>query len=159
MDTEVRKLITRLEAQRREAMELLSSLTDDQLGMPYEDRPPGEEGPFTIRRLVHRISTHHHDHLQHVLKARRAMGSPRSETVRALAEMQTARTELLTSIMDLSDEDLVRDCSEDKEMGNLHPRGGQEPEYTIRRIVEHVMEMEEMRLGHIRQALEGGGPG
>ncbi len=38
---------------------------------------------------------------------------------------------------------------------HLQPRSDQEPEYTIRRIMEHVVEMEEMRLGHIRQALEG----
>jgi len=156
MNTEVVKLITKLEAQRREAMDLLLSLTDVRLGLPYDDHPSGEEGPFTIRRLIHRISTHHYDHLQHILKVRRAMGSPRSETVRALAEMQAARAELVASLVDLSDEDLNRDCSEGQDLGNLQPRGGQKPEYTIRRIVEHVVEMEEMRLGHIRRALERG---
>lgn len=156
MDTQVRKLIGTLEAQRRQAMDLLMGLTDDQLGLPYTEEP-GEEGPLTIRRLIHRISTHHNDHLQHILKARRAIGSPRSETVRALAEMQAARAELVTSLLGLSDEDLARDCSEGRELGNLQPRGEQEPAYTIRRIAEHVVEMEEMRLGHIRRALERGG--
>lgn len=104
-------------------------------------------------------SSHHSDHLQHILKARRAIGSPRTETVRALAEMQAARAELVTSLLGLSDEDLGRDCSEGRELGNLQPRGAKEPEYTIRRIAEHVVEMEEMRLGHIRQALERGGSG
>jgi hypothetical protein len=156
VDTEVRKLISTLEAQRRQAMDLLMTLTDDQLGMPYTEEP-GEEGPLTIRRLIHRISTHHSDHLQHILKARRAIGSPRSETVRALAEMQAARAELVTSLLGLSDEDLTRDCSEGQELGNLQPLRGQEPVYTIRRIAEHVVDMEEWRLGHIRQALERGG--
>ena len=157
MDIELRKLITRLEAQRREAMEFLLTLTDDQLSMPCDGQPTREEGPFTIRRLIHRISTHHYDHLQHILKVRRVMGSPRGETIRALAEMQAARAELITTLLDLSDEDLTRDCSEGQELGNLQPRGGrQEPEYTIRRIVEHVVEMEQMRLGHIREALERG---
>ena len=156
MDTKLRKLIGTLEAQRQEAMDLLLDLTDDQLGLPYAD-DPGEEGPFTIRRLIHRISTHHHDHVQHILKARRTIGSPRSETVRALAEMQAARAELVNSLLGLSDEDLHRDCSEGQELGNLQPRSEQEPEYTIWRIAEHVVEMEEMRLGHIRQALERGG--
>ena len=158
MDNEVRQLIAKLEAQRQEAMEFLAGLTDDQLGLPYDDRPEGEEGAFTIRRLIHRISTHHDDHLQHILNARRAMESQRSEAARALAEMRMARAELVTSLVDLSAADLNRDCSEGQELGNLEPRGDQEPEYTIRRIVEHVVEveMEEMRLGHIRQALEGG---
>ncbi len=156
MDREVSELIGRLEAQRKRAMDLLAGLTDDQLDLPYAEEP-GEEGPFTIRRLIHRISTHHADHLQHILRTRRAIGSPRSEAVRALAEMQAARAELVTSLLGLSDEDLSRDCSEGRELGNLQPRGGQEPEYTIRRIAEHVVEMEEMRLGHIRQALQRAG--
>jgi len=120
---------------------------------------PNLVGPVvvvTIRRLIHRISTHHDDHLQHILKARRAIGSPRSESVRALAEMQAARAELVTSLLGLNDEDLTRDCSEGQELGNLQPRGEREPEYTIRRIAEHVVEMEEMRLGHIRRALDRG---
>lgn len=157
MDTEVRKLISTLETQRQKAMDLLMRLTDDELGLLYTAEEPGEEGPLTIRRLIHRISTHHSDHLQHILKARRAIGSPRTETIRALAEMQAARAELVTSLLGLSDEDLSRDCSEGRELGNLQPRGAKEPEYTIRRIAEHVVEMEEMRLGHIRQALERGG--
>lgn len=127
MDTEVRKLISTLEAQRRQAMDLLMELTDDQLDLPYAE-DPGEDGPFTIRRLIHRISTHHNDHLQHILKARRVIGSPRSETVRALAEMQAARAELVTSLLGLNDEDLTSDCSEGQELGNLEPRGDQEPE-------------------------------
>ncbi len=156
MGTELRKLIEKLETQRQEAMELLLTLTDDQLSMPYADEANGEEGPFTIRRLIHRISTHHYDHLQHILKVRRTMGAPRSETARALTEMQTARAELVTSLMGLGDEDLTRDCSEDQELGNLQPPTERDAEYTIRRIVEHVVEMEEMRLGHIREALERG---
>jgi DinB family protein len=155
MDTELRKLISRLEAQRREAMDLLMGLTDEQLGLPYT-KEPMEEGPFTIRRLIHRITTHHDDHLQHLLKARRMIGAPRSEVVRALAEMQAARAELVTNLLGLTDEDLARDCSEGQELGNLQPRSDQEPRYTIRRIAEHVVEMEQMRLGHIREALERG---
>lgn len=156
MDTEVRKLIATLETQRHEALELLVDLTDDQLDLPYTDQPAGEEGQFTIRRIVHRVSTHHHDHLQHLLKARQIVGAPRSETVRALAEMQTARAELIANLIGLTDEDLERDCSEGQDLGNLQPRSDSEPEYTIRRIMEHVVEMEEMRLGHIRRALEAG---
>ncbi|MBI4198093.1 MAG: hypothetical protein HY533_03175, partial [Chloroflexi bacterium] len=69
-----------------------------------------------------------------------------------------ARAELIATLIGLTDEDIRKDVSEGNELGNLQPRGGQEPEYTIRRLVEHVVEMEEMRLGHIRQALEGGRP-
>ena len=159
MDGELRDLIETLEAQRREAMELLWTVTDDQLDRPYSDNDPSEDGPFTIRRLIHRISLHHHDHLQHILKARRALGIPRNETTRALAEMQVARAELINNLTDLSDEDLHLDCSEGQALGNMEPRRGQEPEYSIRRIVEHVVDTEEIRLEHIRQALGGGRSG
>ncbi|MBI4311309.1 MAG: DinB family protein [Chloroflexi bacterium] len=156
MDTEVRKLIAKVEAQRREAMDLLLSLTDEQLALPYTNAPQGEEGPFTIRRVLHRIETHHRDHIQHLLKVRRNIGKPVDETTRALIEMQAARAEMIASLIGLSDDDLRIDVSEGNALGNLQPRAGQEPEYTIKRIVEHVVDMEEMRLGHIRQALEGG---
>ena len=155
MDGELRDLIETLEAQRREAMEFRWTVKDDQLDRPYSANDPSEDGPFTIRRLIHRISLHHHDHLQHVLKARRTLGIPRNEITRALAEMQVARAELISNLTDLSDGDLHLDCSEGQGLGNMEPRRGQEPEYTIRRIVEHVVDMEEIRLGHIRQALKG----
>ncbi len=157
MDTEVRKLIAKLEAQRRQAMDLLLSLSDEHLGLAYTDSAQGEEGDFTIRRLLHRIETHHRDHIQHLLKVRRNIGKPVDETTRSLIEMQAARAELISSLIGLSDDDLKIDVSEGNALGNLQPRAGQEPEYTIKRIVEHVVDMEEMRLGHIRQALEGGG--
>ncbi|MBI4340172.1 MAG: hypothetical protein HY680_09510, partial [Chloroflexi bacterium] len=99
-----------------------------------------------------------YDHLQHVLKERRKIGAPRTEVGRVLAEMEAARAELIGSLIGLTDEDLRTDISEGRELGNLQPRAGQEPEYTIKRLIEHVVDMEEMRLGHIRQALEGGAP-
>ena len=76
MDTEVRELIEKLETQRREGMELLLTLTDDQLNRPFTDERSTEEGPFTIRRLLHRISTHHTDHIQHILKVRQHRVAP-----------------------------------------------------------------------------------
>lgn len=111
MDSQVQSLIAKLEGQRKAAMELLLALDDDDLSLPYADTGQGEEGPFTIRRLIHRISTHHYDHLQHILKERRNMDVPRSETARALAEMQAARAEMVASLIGLTDEDIERDIS------------------------------------------------
>ena len=156
MDSEIAKLIAKLEIQRREAMDFLLTLSDNQLGLSYTDSSQGEEGSFTIRRLIHRISTHHYDHLQHILKERRNIENPRSETARELAEIQVARAELIAALIGLSNEDLEQDISHGEELGNLEPRSDSPPNYTLRRLVEHVVEMEEMRLGHIRQALEGG---
>lgn len=154
MDAGLRDLIARLETQRNEALKLLEPLTDEELDLPFTDLPSGEEGPFTIRRLLHRITTHHQDHIQHLLKVRRTLGVPRSEAARAIAEMQAARAELLATLIGLTDEDLRKDVSEGKELGNLQPRSDSEPEYTIKRIVEHVVEMERMRLDHVKEALQ-----
>jgi hypothetical protein len=154
MDAGIRELIATLEAQREEAIELLEPLTDDELDLPFTDLPQGEEGPFTIRRLLHRITTHHQDHIQHLLKVRRNLGVPRSEAARGIAEMQAARAQLVAALIGLNDEDLRKDVSEGNELGNLEPRSDSEPEYTIKRIVEHVVEMERMRLDHIKEALE-----
>jgi hypothetical protein len=154
---EVRRLIAKIDMQRGEAMDLLISLRDDLMALPHTDRETDEEGPFTIRRLLHRITTHHQDHIQHLVRVRRNLGLPRSETARALAEAQAARAELISMLIGLTDEDIRKDVSEGHELGNLTPRSDSEPEYTIKRIVEHVVEMEEMRLGHIRSALEQAG--
>jgi len=136
---ELNRFIAELQAQRERAMALLSSLTDGQLDLIFETDEATEEGPFTIRRLLHRITTHHKDHLRHLLKARQAIGSPRSELARILAEMQAARAELVASLIGLSDEDLDKPW--------------QEGEWTVRQIVLHIVEMENMRLSHIQQAL------
>jgi hypothetical protein len=161
MDTEVRALIAKLETQRRAAMDMLLSLSDDDLGYWYTQSSPGdEEAEFTIRRLIYRITTHHRDHLQHVLKARKRIGKPRDETARALGEMFVARTELISALLGLTDEDIRGDVSAgDTDLGYLRPRdyfpeADKDAENSIKRIVEHVVEMEEMRLGHIRQALD-----
>ena len=161
--TEIRKLIAKLEAQRQAAMELLLNLTDEELDFWYTDQTVGqEEGAFTIRRLLHRITTHHEDHLQHVLRARRQLGVARSETARAMARVLVSRTELICVLLGLTDEDIHKDVSEGNEMGNLRPddvnfaAADKESEYTISRIMQHVVEKEEMRLAHIRQALDMG---
>jgi uncharacterized damage-inducible protein DinB len=136
---ELNRLIAEIQAQRERAMALLSTLTDEQLDLAFETEEATEEGPFTIRRLLHRITTHHKDHLRHLLKARQGIGSPRSELARILAEMQAARAELVASLIGLSDEDLDKPW--------------QEGEWTVRQIVLHIVEMENMRLSHIQQAL------
>ena len=42
MDSEIAKLIAKLEIQRRDAMDFLLTLSDDQLGLSYTDNSQGE---------------------------------------------------------------------------------------------------------------------
>ena len=136
---EFNRLIAELQSQREQAMALLSSITEEQLDLAFQTDEATEEGPFTVRRLLHRITTHHKDHLRHLLKARQGLGAPRSEVSRILAEMQAVRSELVASLIGLSDADLEKHW--------------QEGEWTIKQILLHVVEMENMRLSHIQQAL------
>ena len=164
MSTEISKLLTDLDAQRADAMEWLDDLADDQLdyalpiGGAITSLP--EEGGLTIRRLLHRVITHHEDHIQHLRKTRERIGKPRTEVDRLLGRIQIARAELLAEIVGLDDENLAKDVRDGREMSNLKARGtypGQsevEEIYTIKRIVQHVVEMEEIRWAHVRQALD-----
>jgi len=161
MDSEIRKLITHLDSQREVAMELLKTLDEDDLDYYYTDRTAGqEEGAFTIRRLLHRVITHHEDHLQHLLKSREKIGKPRTEAQRLLARLNVMRAEIMGTLIGLDDEDIDRDISEGRELGNLRPDGNYpeqsevEALYTIKRIVQHIVEKEEMRWTHARQALD-----
>src|SRR3990172_3535463 len=122
MDTEIRKLTSHLDAQREAAMGLLKDVTDDQLDFVW-DRIDGEEGPFTIRRLLQRVITHHEDHLQHIRKSRQLIGKPRTETERLLARLQVLRAELIASLIGLDDEDINKDITEGRPLGALTPNG------------------------------------
>ena len=107
--------------------------------------------------------THHEDHLQHIRKSRALIGKPRTETERLLARLQVLRAELLASLIGLDDEDINRDITEGRELGALIPNGYYPDElwvseieslYTIKRVVQHVVEMETMRWSHVRQAMD-----
>jgi hypothetical protein len=160
-DTQIQDLRRHLEAQREAAMKLLGDLTDDDLDYYYTDQTTGqEEGAFTVRRLLHRVITHHEDHLQHILKTRKMIGKPRSETQALLARLEVMRAELLGALIGLDDEDFNHDVANERELGNLRPDGlfpeqmAVEELYTMKRIAQHVVEKEEMRWGHLRQALD-----
>ena len=165
MNSEIEKLIADIDAQRDRAMELLNDITDDQLDyfIPSVETGGGtlEEGAFTIRRLIHRVITHHEDHLQHIWKTRRKIGKPRTETQRLLARLQVIRAELRSALIGLGDEDLTKDVAEGRDMGALLFSIGTYPEpteveelYTLKRIVQHIVEMEERRWAHVRQAMD-----
>ena len=121
MGAELDKLIKELEEVRKESVKILSSMSDEQLDLK-------NERGRSIRAFVQGLADHDLDHVQHLIRARRAVGSRRREINRALGELMSARGELMGLIAGLEDENL------DKEW--------EEGEWSIRNILEHMVQTE-----------------
>ncbi len=121
MGTELDKLIKELEDVRKESIDTLSSLTDEQLDLK-------NERGRSVRAFLQALADHDKEHVQHLIRARRAVRSRRREIHRVLGELMAARGELLGLIVGLEDENL------DKEW--------EEGEWSIRNILEHLVQTE-----------------
>ena len=147
------ELTNELNDQLNIAIELVNSLSEKDLEIFYSE-DAGEEGPMTVRRLLHRINTHHKDHIQHIIKVRKKLGFPISEVETNIAEIRASRAYLTSIIHSLTDENLSKDIEEKTDLGNLASVSAGENRYTIKRIVGHVMEMTNNRLNHIRDSIK-----
>lgn len=147
------KLTNELNDQLNSAIELINGLSETDLEIFYSE-DTGEEGPMTVRRLLHRINTHHKDHIQHIIKVRKKLGFPVSEVETNIAEIRASRAYLTSIIDSLIDENMSKDIEEKTDLGNLASVSAGENRYTIKRIVGHVMEMTNNRLNHIRDSIK-----
>ena len=147
------KLTNELNDQLNSAIELINGLSETDLEIFYSE-DTGEEGPMTVRRLLHRINTHHKDHIQHIIKVRKNLGFPVSEVETNIAEIRASRAYLTSIIDSLSDGNMSKDIEEKTDLGNLASVSAGENRYTIKRIVGHVMEMTNNRLNHIRDSIK-----
>ena len=121
MGAELDKLIKELEDVRRESVKVLCSLNDEQLDLK-------NERGRSVRAFVQTLVDHDNEHIQHLIRARRGVGSRRKEINRVLGEMMAARGELLGLIAGLEDENLDKDW--------------EEGEWSIRNILEHMVQTE-----------------
>lgn len=121
MGAELDKLLKELEEVRAETFKHISTLSDEDLDLR-------NERGRSVRSWLQALSDHDKDHIQHLIRARRAVGSRRGETHRLLAEVMASRGELMGLIAGLPDEAL------DKEW--------QEGEWSIRNIIEHMAQTE-----------------
>ncbi len=121
MGTDLDKLIKELEDVRRESVKVLCSLNDEQLDLK-------NERGRSVRAFVQTLVDHDNEHIQHLIRARRGVGSRRKEINRVLGEMMAARGELLGLIAGLEDENLDKDW--------------EEGEWSIRNILEHMVQTE-----------------
>ena len=147
------ELTNELNDQLNAAIELVNSLSEKDLET-FHSEDTGEEGPMTVRRLLHRINTHHKHHIQHIIKVRKKLGFPVSEVETNIAEIRASRAYLTSIIHSLSDENMNKDIEEKTDLGNLASVSAGENRYTIKRIVGHVMEMTNNRLNHIRDSIK-----
>ena len=147
------KLTNELNDQLNSAIELINALSETDLEI-FHSEDTGEEGPMTVRRLLHRINTHHKDHIQHIIKVRKNLGFPVSEVETNIAEIRASRAYLTSIIDSLSDGNMSKDIEEKTDLGNLASVSAGENRYTIKRIVGHVMEMTNNRLNHIRDSIK-----
>lgn len=115
------ELLDQLYAVRQETMNLLTKTSD-------ADLDNKTERGLTLRRVLQMLTDHDDEHLQHILRARRAVGARRGEIHRLMGEMQAARGELIGNVMGLTPEQL------DKEW--------EEGEWAIRQILIHMVDTE-----------------
>ena len=148
MGEKLRKILADWQKEREEAAAWLAGLTNEQLDRKSQPVTLAKIGQFTdytlpemtVRQLMNRISDHHRDHQQHLLRARRTLGCPRTDAQRIVAEMQAVRAELAACLQGLPDDVLDK-------------TGWEEGEWSIRQILEHLAEWENTRLTQVKQAL------
>ncbi|MSQ15431.1 MAG: hypothetical protein EXR50_06165 [Dehalococcoidia bacterium] len=135
MGAELDKLIKELEDVRRESAKVLANLSDEQLDLK-------NERGRSVRAFIQALADHDNEHVQHLIGARRGVGSRRKEVNRLLGEMMAARGQLLGLIAGLEDDNLDKDWKEG--------------EWSIRNILEHMVQTERTYIMDNVQKLAGG---
>jgi hypothetical protein len=133
MEDEVRRLQDSLRQLEEDAAECLGNLRDPALDTATEDGR-------TLRQVIYGLSDHYREHIEQLLWTKWGQRIPRSESKRALAELQGVRAQFAAYLTDLRDEQLdvtstaARDASP-------------------REVFLHVLEEERRNLDLIRKTL------
>lgn len=133
MEDEVRRLQDSLRQLEEAAAECLGNVRDPLMDTATEDGR-------TLRQLIYSLSDHYREHMEQLLWTKWGQRIPRSESKRALAELQGARAQFAAYLTDLRDEqlDIASAAAQD-----ASPRD----------VILHVLEEERRALGLIRAAL------
>ncbi|MFI5341186.1 MAG: hypothetical protein ACHQ7N_15285 [Candidatus Methylomirabilales bacterium] len=133
MEDEVRRLQDSLRQLEEAAAECLGNVRDPLMDTATEDGR-------TLRQLIYSLSDHYREHMEQLLWTKWGQRIPRSESKRALAELQGARAQFAAYFTDLRDEqlDIASAAAQD-----ASPRD----------VILHVLEEEKRTLGLIRAAL------
>lgn len=133
MEDEVKRLQDSLRQLEEAAAECLGNVRDPLMDTATEDGR-------TLRQLIYSLSDHYREHMEQLLWTKWGQRIPRSESKRALAELQGARAQFAAYFTDLRDEqlDIASAAAQD-----ASPRD----------VILHVLEEERRALGLIRAAL------
>ena len=99
MDQQVRRLQDSLRQLGEDAAECLGNVRDPVLDTAAEDGR-------TLRQLIYGLTDHYREHVEQLLWTKWGQHIPRSESKRALAELQGARARFAAYFTDLRDEQL-----------------------------------------------------
>jgi hypothetical protein len=133
MEDEVRRLQDSFRQVEEAAAECLGNVRDPLMDTATQDGR-------TLRQLIYSLSDHYREHMEQLLWTKWGQRIPRSESKRALAELQGARAQFAAYFTDLRDEqlDIASAAAQD-----ASPRD----------VILHVLEEERRALGLIRAAL------
>ena len=134
MDGEVGGLQGRFRDLEEEAAESLGGLHDPALDRATEDGR-------TLRQVIYSLSDHYREHIEQLLWAKWGQRIPRSETKRALAELQGLRAQFAAYFTDLQD-------------AQLDVSSASAQDSSPRDVILHVLEEEERAMKVIGKALE-----
>ena len=133
MEDAVRGLQDSLRQLEEAAAECLGNVRDPALDTATEDGR-------TLRQLIYGLSDHYREHMEQLLWTKWGQRTPRSESKRALAELQGVRAQFAAYFTDLRDEqlDITSAAAQD-----TSPRD----------VIRHVLEEERRGMDLIRKAL------
>lgn len=133
MEDEVRRLQNSLRQLEADAAECLSTLRDPALGTATQDGR-------TLRQVIYGLSDHYRERLEQLLWTKWGQHIPRSESKRALAELQGVRAQFAAYFTDLHD-------------AQLDVPSAPAQEASPREVILQVMQEEKRSMDLIRQAL------
>jgi hypothetical protein len=133
MEDEIRRLQDSLRQLEKEAVECLADVHDPTLDTVVQDGR-------TLRQVIHDLSDQYRERIEQLLWTKWGQRIPRSETKRALAELQGARAQFAAYFTDLR--------------GNqLDVASAAAQQASPRDVIRHVLEQERKGLELIRKAL------
>ena len=134
--TGIAQILEQMREQRNRTHQRLEDVAEEQM---LAETTYGQRS-VTVRFMFYRLIAHEVEHTVHLVKTLRALGKGQSEAGLILKNLQTARGELEGMLVGLTSEDL-----------DTVPAEG---EWSVRKVLEHVLETEESYSRKIEDALQ-----
>ena len=134
--TGVAEMLEKLRGRREQTFERLNDVTDEQMLTPAN----WGERKVDVRFFFYRLVAHQVEHTVHLAKTLHGLGIAQSEAGLILSNLQAARGELEGMLVGLTEDDLDRVPAEG--------------EWSIRKVLEHIMDAEASYSRRIEKALQ-----